>query len=149
MSTTTSKISKRIAITSKVTITNNPSIGKPYSFIIASGMSGDAFASFKAKYKNQIEAAIVELQFEDEIRVEAMELPSEKVIITDDSKKFMLCFKYKDSKWVFALPVRFPYFQSINVALAMYCQNMIDDIKSGNQCEYKIAMFYPVLSSNN
>ena len=137
-----STYSKKIAITEKVTITNNSSNGKPYSFIIAPGMSGESFPIFKEEFKHQIEAAKVELQFEDEISVEAVLLPSERAIISDDLKKFMLCFRIKESNWCFALPVKTPYLQTINTALAMYYQNKIDDNKSGGNCEYKIAMFY-------
>ncbi len=142
INSTKSTYSKKIAITEKVTMTNNPSNGKPYSFVIAPGMSGESFPIFKEEFKHQIEAAKVELQFEDEIAVEAVGLSSEKAIISDNTKKFMLCFRIKESNWCFALPVRSLYLQTINTALAMYYQNKIDDNKSGGHCEYKIAMFY-------
>jgi hypothetical protein len=140
---------KTIQINSKVSIsTNNTKTGKAYQFNIAQAMSGDAFAAFKIKYEHQIAAAIVELGFEEEIAVEAIELP-ENVEINDEDRKFMLCFNCENKKWVYSLPLKSLYFTTINLALAAYYHNLQQDLANGNNVSYKIAMFYNALPSSN
>lgn len=61
------------------------------------------------------------------------------ILIRDKDKRYIAMFKYENSHWCFALPIKTMYLQTIPQVKKDIQKQKEYDISKGWKCEYKIA----------